>query len=124
MKFDIISFVGNLTNYDISEEAIQGILIRRGLKSVKAYEELDERDVDLLTADVLYYIWMSPMQTASNSWQHGDASERRGSQKLTGKDKKLIEKAMYSLYAKWGDPRAEEVTELSTTVQWIDIWES
>ena len=121
MNFDIITFVGNLTNYDIKEEAIQGILIRRGLQNVKAYEELEPRDIDLLTADVLYYMWLSPMQSSSNSWQHGDASERMGSQKLTRKDKELIERAMMRLYAKWDDPMAEEIAGLDASLQWLDV---
>lgn len=121
-KFDIVEFAGNLTNYDIPEQAIQGILLRRGLQNVKAYEELEQRDVDLLTADTLYYMWLSPMQSSSNSWQSGDASERSGSQKLTRKDKELIEKAMLRLYGKWGDPMAEEIADLGASAQWIDIF--
>lgn len=119
--FDIITFVGSLTNYDIPEDAAKTIVMRRGLSNIKDYSELEPRDIDLLEADVLYFMYKSPAQTSSKSWGHGDSSERIGTQRVTNKERELMYKTLMSLYRKWGDPRAEEIAELDTTVQWLDV---
>lgn len=120
-NFDIIAFLGSLTNYDIKEDAAQTIIMRRGLSNVKDYSELEPRDIDLLEADVLYYMYSSPAQTSSKSWAHGDASERVGTQRITNKERELIYKRCTTLYRRWGDPRAEEIEGLDVTVQWLDV---
>lgn len=121
-NFDIISFVGSLTNYDIKEDAAQTIVMRRGLSNIKDFSELEPRDIDLLEADVLYYMYKSPAQTSSKSWSHGDASERTGTQRVTNKERELMYKTLMALYRKWGDPRAEEISDLDSTLQWIDAF--
>lgn len=121
-NFNIIDFVGSLTNYDIEEPAAQTIIKRRGVSNVRDFTELEQRDIDLLEADILYYIYKSPAQTSSKSWAHGDASERIGTQRITNKERELIYKTCMMLYRKWGDPRAEEIADLDTTVQWLNVF--
>lgn len=120
-EFNIIEFVGSLTNYDIKEEAARTIVKRRGLSNIKDFDELEPRDIDLLEADVLYYMYKSPAQTSSKAWAHGDASERVGTQRVTNKERELMYKTFMSLYRKWGDPMADEIADLGATVQWLDI---
>lgn len=116
--FNIITWLGNRVGYNIPEETLQNIVLERGLQDVTDFAELDARDKDLLLADVLFFLWSSPTETASYSRAHGDNSESYGSQKLT--DKRNIYNLMMSLYKKWDDPMADLVQESDGNVQWLE----
>lgn len=118
-QFDIVYWLGNRTGYGLSREALEVIVIERGLQGVEDYSELEQRDKDLLLADVLFYIWTSPTQTGSTTRQHGDFSYTVGTQIMT--DKSNIYAMMMSLYRKWGDSKAELAESLDTGgCKWVD----
>lgn len=119
-SFDIITWLGNRVGYNIPRETLENIVMERGLSDVTDFSELDQRDKDLLLADILFYLWSSPTESASYSRSHGDFSENVGSQKLT--DKRNIYSMMMSLYRKWGDAMVELIEEVEADggVQWID----
>lgn len=120
--FNVIEFVGSLTNYDIPEEAARTIVMRRGLSNIKEFAELELRDIDLLEADAIFFMLKSPSQTSSKSWGHGNASERVGTQRITSKDRNFLIDRAWRLYNRWNDPTADEITDLGATVQWLDVF--
>lgn len=117
-KFNIITWLGNRVGYEIPAQTLVNIVMERGLQDVKEFAELSAENKDLLLADVLFYLWSYPTQTASSSWSHGDATESKGSQIMT--DKRNIYNLMMSLYRKWKDPMAELVEESDGNVQWLE----
>lgn len=118
MDFDIIQWLGNRVGYDIPRATLENIVLERGLSDVTDFAELTARDKDLLLADLLFFLWSSPTQTASTTWSHGDATRSKGSQIIT--DKKNIYDLMMSLYGKWNDPMADTVADSSGVCQWLE----
>ena len=117
-EFNIITWLGNRVGYEIPRQTLADIVMERGLQNVTSFEELSVENKDLLLADVLFYLWSGPTQTASYQRSHGDYSETRGSQILT--DKRKIYDLMMTLYRKWDDPMAELVEESDGDVQWLE----
>lgn len=116
--FNIINWLGNRVGYEIPHQTLENIVLERGCSDVVSFDELQPRDKDLLLADVLFYLWSSPTQTASTTRSHGDFTESKGSQVMT--DKRNIYRLMMSLYKKWNDPMADLVEESDGGLQWID----
>lgn len=118
IKFDILTFAGTLTGYDIEKTTLEYILLRRGLQDVTSYDELTQRDIDLLTADCLKVAYTTPTITASQSDSHGDYTRSRGSQTIT--DKRQLYQWMMGLYKKWGENPFEDVDDLEGGVRWME----
>lgn len=118
IKFDILTFAGTLTGYDIEKTTLEYILLRRGLQDVTSYDELTQRDIDLLTADCLKVAYTTPTITASQSDSHGDYTRSRGSQTIT--DKRQLYQWMMGLYKKWGENPFEDVDDLEGGVHWME----
>lgn len=117
-QFNIIKWLKNRVGYDIPTGTIENIVLERGLQDVTDFAELTQKDKDLLLADLLFYLWTCPTQTASKSWSHGDQTKSIGSQMLT--DKANIYNLLMALYRKWDDPMVETVEDMSGGVQWIN----
>lgn len=117
-EFNIITWLKNRVGYDIPKGTLENIVLERGLRDVSDYADLSEKDKDVLLADLLFYLWTCPTQTASKSWSHGDQKRSIGSQMMT--DKNNIHDLMMSLYRKWGDPKAEMVEDSGGYVQWVN----
>lgn len=108
-----------MTGFSFPEAVLERIALERGVAEVENFEELSDRDRDLLLADMLFVIYTTPTQTASLSKQHGQWHQNIGSQTIT--DKRNIYDMMMKLYGKWGDDKLESVTEIQGGLQWLDI---
>lgn len=117
-QFNIIRYMGSMTGFSFSEDTLERIALERGLAEVDDFAMLDQRDKDLLLADMLFVIYTTPTQTASNMKKHGAWEQSEGSQTIT--DKKNIYDLMMSLYRKWGDPMAETIEESQGGLQWLE----
>jgi hypothetical protein len=73
IEFDIIKYICGLTDYTISESVATNIALRRGVSEVTEYEELTQKDNDLLLADVLTSLAFRPKKTAS--WSKSKPNE-------------------------------------------------
>lgn len=115
--FDIVKWLGNRVGYDIPRQTLENIVLERGVQDVSDFADLTQKDKDLLLADLLFYLWTCPTQTASKSWSHGDSTKSIGSQMMT--DKRNIYNTLMALYKKWDDPMVDLVTESEGGVQWL-----
>lgn len=116
--FDIVEWLKREVGYDVPRGTLENKIMARGLSGVGDYSDLTQRDIDLLKADVIEYILLSPSTTASKSWSHGDQSRTIGSQVTTYRDK--LYDYMMGLYRKWNDPKAEDNEAMNGSVGWID----
>lgn len=115
--FDIIAYMGSMTGYSFERSVLEAIALKRGVADVGSYGELGQRREDLLRADMLFYIYTSPTQSASESASHGDFSRSRGTQSIT--DKRNIYRIMMGLYRKWGeDPMGGE--DPGGVCEWVE----
>lgn len=110
--------MGSLTGYHFEKSVLERIALERGVSNVKSLEELTQKDRDLILADMLFILYTSPTQTASLTKQHGSFSQTIGSQYIS--DKRNIYELMNKLYAKWGDPKLDDVTDTAGGLSWIE----
>lgn len=96
----IIEYISGLTSYVLDESVIKRIAFDRNVLD-KSPERLDQRQKDLLLADVLHAVWLSPESSSSFSRQHGQFSTTVGAQRVG--DRQALYDMMVRLYRKWGE---------------------
>lgn len=121
MQFDIIKYMDSLTGFTFQKSVLERIAMERGLSEVTEYNQLEQKDKDLVLADLLFVVYTSPYQTSSLTKQHGAYSQTIGSQIIT--DKRSIYNLMTGLYKKWNDDKLEAVAQLDGGLQWINYSE-
>lgn len=117
-QFDIIRYISSLTGFVIDKSACERIAMERGVDGVTSFAELEQKDKDLLLADVLFYVYISPNSSASMTKQHGSFTQTVGSQTIN--DKKGIYNTLIALYSKWNDDKLGEAEAMGGCVQWLD----
>jgi len=116
-EFDIIEYMSGLTGFVLDKAVLKRIALERGVLDASDYEELDQRTKDLLLADILFVVYLSPNVMASSNMQHGSYSKSVGSQTLYTKEQ--IYNMMYNIYRKYEDEKLEEVQNLDGTLEWL-----
>lgn len=117
-QFDIIKYISSLTGFAVDKSVCERIAMERGVEDVTSISELEQKDKDLLLADLLYTIYVSPNSSASLTQQHGSYTQTVGSQTIN--DKKEIYNTMIALYRKWNDDKLEAVEAMGGGLQWLD----
>lgn len=117
VQFDIIEYLSGLTGFVFDKAVLKRIAMERGVLEVTAYDELEQQQKDLLLADLLYTVYMSPNSSASLTKNHGAYSQTIGSQTIN--DKEGIYNLMIALYRKWNDEKLEVVEEMNGSLQWL-----
>lgn len=121
--FDIIEYISGLTTYVFDESILNRIAIDRGVDSVSAYTDLTQKDKDLIKADLLYEVYLSPNIMASLSKSHGNFSLNIGSQQTNEAHRERLYNIFMSIYKKYQDPKLDEITDngeiTNGTLQWI-----
>lgn len=114
--FDIIEYMSGLTAFVLDESVLKRIAMDRGVMEVTDYSELTQKDKDLLTADIYYTLCYGPSSLPSFQHQHGQFSTSTGQQSI--KDKENMIHIMRVLYGRWGDEKAELISDSS--LQWLE----
>lgn len=120
MQFDIIEYIGSLTEYSFKRPTLERIAMERGVSNVTEYSQLEQKHKDLLLADLLLAVYNSPYQTSSCTKQHGAFSHTVGSQIVNNRSG--IYNMMIALYQKWNDDKLETVRQLGG-LQWVNTSE-
>lgn len=118
MEFDIIEYLSGLTGFVFDKAVLKRIAMERGVCGVTSFGELEQKQKDLLLADLLFTIYVSPNSSASVTQQHGAFTQTVGSQTIN--DKKGIYNTMISLYEKWNDPKLEAAESMNGSLQWME----
>lgn len=121
MQFDIITYMSTLTGFTFERSVLERIAIERGVSEVTEYNQLEQKNKDLLLADLLFVAYTTPYQTSSLTKQHGAFSQTIGSQIIT--DKKSLFNLITALYRKWKDDKLEIVNQMDGGLQWINYSE-
>lgn len=118
VQFDIIKYISSLTGFVLDKAVCERIAMERGVSEVTSFSELTQQDKDLLLADVLFTVYMSPNTSASITQSHGEYSQTIGSQTISSKDD--IYNMFISLYRKWNDDKLEDAESMGGSLQWLD----
>lgn len=117
--FDILDYISGLTAFIFDKSSLVGIARERNVIGITDFEQLTQKDKDLLKADCLFLAYTAPNTIASNTHQHGAFTEVTGSQSI--QQKKEIYRVMLWLYKKWDDEKADLLEEMSGGLSWINI---
>ena len=109
--FNIIEYMSGLTGFVLDEAIYKRIAEERGVKDVVVYEELTQRDRDLILADILYTVYLSGYEIPSFQHQHGQFSTSIGKQTIKDRDSLLA--LARRLYKKWEDDTVLPTSDLS-----------
>ena len=110
-NFNIIDYLSGLTAYIFDKSVLVTIARDRGVADIQTYEELKQKQKDLLLADLLFKVYIGANSSASYSQSNGNSKIAVGSQTIN--DKTSIYNTMYSLYSKWGDDKLSIVSTLN-----------
>lgn len=118
-KFDIIEYLSGLTGYVFDKAVLKSIAFERDVVYVTSFDELDQKTIDLLRADLLYRAWLSPNVWASSTNKHGGFTRTVGSQTIYATEKERLYDIFMGIYRKYDDEKISEISD-SGTLQWID----
>lgn len=114
IEFDILQYMSGLTGFTFDKAVLTRIALKRGVANVTEYEELTEKDEDLITADLLLTAYLSPTTWASFNQSHGSYKKGVGSQTMYNKEEIL--EWLRGIYGKYKDPMLDKVPDNSAKV--------
>ena len=114
-EFDIYKYIEGLTGFVFDKTVIERIALDRGVSEVTSYDELTQRDKDLILADLLYTAYCSPNMMAKHTHQHGSFSKTVGSQTINRDE---LYQIFMGIYRRYGED--ELLDGIAGRVKWID----
>lgn len=114
IEFDILQYMSGLTGFTFDKAVLTRIALDRGVDEVTEYDELTQRDKDLLKADLLLTAYLSPNIWASFDQSHGSFKKGIGSQTVYNKEEILD--YLRGIYGKYDDEMLNEVPDNSAHV--------
>ena len=123
IEFDIIKYLSGLLGGFVFDRAtLEAIAWEREVVDVTSFDELDDKTKDLLKADLARAAYYSPNVWASSSQSHGSYTRSIGSQTLYEGDRERLYNIFSTIYKKYEDKALEEITDIDSTVQFIDVF--
>ena len=119
-EFDIIEYLSGITQFTFDKAVLKRIALDRGVTEVADYEELTQKQKDLLRADLLYAAYLSPNVWSSSTQSHGSYTKSIGSQTMYTADKERLYNLIVGIYRKYDDDKLQEIEGNEATLQWID----
>lgn len=110
--------MSSLTGFSFEKPVLERIALERNVQDVVSLEDLSQKDRDLILADMLFVLYTTPTQTSSLTKQHGAWSQTIGSQYIS--DKRNIYELMNKLYAKWDDPKLDDIADTTGGLAWLE----
>lgn len=114
IEFDILQYMSGLTGFTFDKAVLTRIALKRGVNEVTEFEELTEKDEDLITADLLLTAYLSPTIWASFNQSHGSYKKGIGSQTMYNKEEILD--FLRKIYGLYDDPMLAKVPDNSATI--------
>lgn len=106
--------MSGLTGFTFDKAVLVRIAFDRGVEDVTDYDELTEKDKDLITADLLLTAYLSPTVWASFEQSHGSYKKGIGSQTMYNKEE--IYNYLYNIYKEYNDEKLQELVDNSAHV--------
>lgn len=119
IEFNILNYLAGLTGYVFDKDVLVRVAWERDVTDVTSYDELDQKIIDLLRADLLYTAYTSPSNWASSTNSHGSFTSSTGSQMVSKADKERLYDMFMAIYKKYGDERYNEIEESQGNLQWL-----
>ena len=114
IEFDILQYMSGLTGFTFDKAVLVRIALDRGVAEVTDYDELTQRDKDLITADLLLTAYLSPTIWASFTQSHGSYKKGVGAQSMYNKEEILD--WIRGIYEEYEDPMIDQLPDNSAHV--------
>ena len=114
IEFDILQYMSGLTGFTFDKAVLVRIALDRGVAEVTDYDELTQRDKDLITADLLLTAYLSPTMWASFTQSHGSYKKGVGAQSMYNKEEIL--EWIRGIYEEYEDPMIDQLPDNSAHV--------
>lgn len=98
----IEDYLKDLTAYDITDGAVENILIDAGVPSCSEVRELSVRQLDLCKAYTYLWCASTPSVTGSVEDSDGGWTHREGSKQTSAYDKRLMRQMGLDILARYG----------------------
>ncbi len=97
------AYLRGVTSYEIPDNALASIMLRRNFNFGVPAAALSERERDLCTADL--YMWCASTPSVKNDTEDADAGwkHKEGGWQTSAYDKRLLRQMANDLYNKWGE---------------------
>ncbi len=99
----IEDFLRGATAYEIADNALKRILIKRGIGAGSRVSDLPEKALDLATADI--YMWCASTPSVKDSTEDSDGNwkHKEGGWQTSAYDKRQLREMAKELYEKWSE---------------------
>ncbi len=96
-------YLRGLTSYEVPDNALVTIMLRRSLTLETSASLVSEKDRDLCTADL--YMWCATTPSVKNDTEDADAGwkHKEGGWQTSAYDKRLLRQMANDIYSKWGE---------------------
>jgi len=111
----ISEYLKGIFDFKFSDENILAVLTRRGVDATQPLDNVDEKSIDLATAD-LYVILANVVSGGGKRVQKGNRSVSERSYQFGVYDRRSFMNTANKLYAKWG-----EITAYPSSVRFTHI---
>lgn len=119
IEFNILNYIAGLTGYVFDKDVLTRIAWERDVVDVTSYDELDNKTIDLIKADLLYTAYASPSMMASITNSHGSFTSSTGAQSINSADRDRMYDIFMAIYKKYGDEKYDEIEEYQGNLQWL-----
>lgn len=117
-EFNIIDYLSGLTGFVFSKSVLLRVAMERDVLGVTDISQIDAKTKDLLLADLLLVVYLSPNSSASLTKQHGAFTHTIGSQTTNSKDD--IYDVICGIYKKYGDEKISSLPSSSGNLTWLE----
>jgi hypothetical protein len=99
----VADYCRSVVAVEVKDEAIRTISKRRGTTSDADADELDDRTLDLLKADI--FMWCQTLPNSSSQVKDSDSnwSHSEGGVRFTSEDKKTLRRLANDIYTTYGE---------------------
>lgn len=101
--YTIGDYLFGCVNFDIPEEAVSAKCAERGIDPSSAFSAVDQRDRDLLKADLLYWIALGATKVNNTSDSDNGWSHSSGGYTLSNDDKERMLDCANAIYDEYGE---------------------
>lgn len=104
LDMSIEDFLRGSVSYDIPDNAMLRVLVKRQVAAGTMVSTLTEKILDLSTADIYLWCASTPSSKSSTKDSDGDWSHEEGGWETSAYDKRQLREMAKALYDKWDEP--------------------
>ena len=103
--YTLKGFLANSVNFPIASDALDAILVKRGVPMCAEYADIEQKEIDLCLADLYMWICTTPNRSGGRSDSDNGWSHKQDSITLSYQDKHMYVKMANDIYERYGEKK-------------------